>query len=83
MLRSKLLPQFGQTFGIRRFVAQIASSSYFAVIKVNVSFVQAQKIVDFDNLGTYENDFVIISLYRKSKGNASKIFVQFQQKNQN
>ena len=30
--------------------------------------------------GTYENDFVIISLYRKLKGNASKIFVQFQQK---
>ena len=68
---------------LHRFVAQIASSSYFAVIKVNVSFVQARKIVDFDNLGTYENDFVIISLYRKSKGNASKIFVQFQQKNQN
>ncbi len=28
---------------LRSFVAQIASSSYFAVIKVNVSFVQARK----------------------------------------
>jgi len=68
---------------LRSFVAQIASSSYFAVIKVNVFSVQARKIVDFGNLGRYENDFVIISLYRKSKGNASGIFVQFQQKKLN
>ena len=42
---------------LRSFVAQIASSSYFAVIKVNVSFVQARKIVDFDNLGDLRKRF--------------------------
>ena len=59
----KQIPNIGQSLVVTSFVSLVS--------------VQARKIVDFGNLGRYENDFVIISLYRKSKGNASKIFVQF------